>query len=322
MNKILQQIANTIIANLANTEPIGLFNGKIGLCLFLYRYARYSGSAIYEDIASQLLDDVFNQLKPEMSPSMIDGLGGIGYALSSLLGDHLVESDPEDHILVDIDNALLGNTSPTLISKNYLPTPLYAPGMYLVSRISDGKAHVEPQWTINVIEQAILIVTDCINQQQNARLSLSSLNSMLYVFQKLSINIKPTSSKLDGLLRGILDLSLQAIHNNSYQEIDILLLRQNIIHLPQTLQTEYRLLAELAKEIKCFANKSRIDVWYNHLWWSILYDTPIIKDISFAEIECYVDNKVQECYFDDLTINNKLAAAGLWLMRNYNQSNN
>lgn len=30
MYKTLQQIANTIVTNLKNTEPIGLFNGKIG----------------------------------------------------------------------------------------------------------------------------------------------------------------------------------------------------------------------------------------------------------------------------------------------------
>lgn len=43
MNKILQQIANTIVANLANTESIGLFDGKLGIALFLCRYSRYSG---------------------------------------------------------------------------------------------------------------------------------------------------------------------------------------------------------------------------------------------------------------------------------------
>lgn len=72
MDKILQQIANTIVANLKNTESIGLFNGKIGIALFLYKYAHYSGSTVYEEIASELLDDVFNQLKPNISPSIVD----------------------------------------------------------------------------------------------------------------------------------------------------------------------------------------------------------------------------------------------------------
>ena len=46
MDKILQQIANTIVANLKNTELIGLFNGKIGIALFLYKYAHNSGSTV------------------------------------------------------------------------------------------------------------------------------------------------------------------------------------------------------------------------------------------------------------------------------------
>ena len=105
MDKILQQIANTIVANLKNTESIGLFNGKIGIALFLYKYAHYSGSTVYEEIASELLDDVFNQLKPNISPSIVDGLGGIGHGLSVLLGEHFVESDPEDNCLLYTSDA-------------------------------------------------------------------------------------------------------------------------------------------------------------------------------------------------------------------------
>ena len=93
MNETLQRIANTIVVNLANTEPIGLFDGKIGVCLFLYRYARYSGNGIYERIASNLLDEIFNQLKPDLSPSAIDGVSGIGLGLTNLIKDGFLEVD-------------------------------------------------------------------------------------------------------------------------------------------------------------------------------------------------------------------------------------
>ncbi len=35
MNQLLLKIANTLVANLANTESPGLFDGKMGACLFL-----------------------------------------------------------------------------------------------------------------------------------------------------------------------------------------------------------------------------------------------------------------------------------------------
>ena len=179
MDKILQQIANTIVANLKNTESIGLFNGKIGIALFLYNYAHYSGSTVYEEIASELLDDVFNQLKPNISPSIVDGLGGIGHGLSVLLGEHLVESDPEDNVLNDIDKILLCDIRSSSMKELRSFYPLYSSGLYLLSRLYYDKATVDQAWVTNVIVQANLVLTDCIRQQKFGMLRLSYLNSIL-----------------------------------------------------------------------------------------------------------------------------------------------
>ena len=46
MNELLRKIANTVIANLDNTTEIGLFKGRMGLTIFLYEYARYSGNSV------------------------------------------------------------------------------------------------------------------------------------------------------------------------------------------------------------------------------------------------------------------------------------
>lgn len=314
MDKTLQQIANAIVANLINTEPIGLFNGKIGICLFLYRYAQYSGSAVYEEIASELLDDVFNQLKPEMTPSMIDGVAGIGYGLVALLGEHLIESDPEDLVLDDLDRALLCNVNPSLMKEIHYPVSLYSSGMYLLSRLSYDKTNVEQGWITNVIEQANNIVLDCISKKQYNVLKLSFLNSMLYVFLKLPKMMEKESKDLEYLLGNILHLSFQAIRQNNYQEIDLLLLRQNMAQLPLPLQLEYQKLLELMQGLECSSDNNQLEVWYDNLWWSIIYDIPIIKDVSLKEIECYIDTKVHESYFDGPIVNSKLAAVGLWLM--------
>lgn len=312
MDKTLQQIANTIVANLKNTEPIGLFNGKAGICLFLYRYARYSGSAVYEEIASELLEDVFKHLKPNMSPSIIDGLAGIGYVLSVLLKEHLVESDPEDNVLNDIDKILFNDARYSFMKELHFPIPLYSSGIYLLSRLEYDKTTVEQEWITNVISQASFALSDCIKQERYGMFKLSFLNSILYVFSKLLAILEADTLKL--LLRDILYLSHQAIRQGYYRKIDIQLFQTIISQLPQTLDTELVQSRKSIKSLPISIPQNTIDFWYENVWWSVIYDTAIMEENFSDDVECYIDKKVEESYFDESTVNSNLAAVGLWLM--------
>lgn len=315
MKKILQQIANTIVANLANTEPVGLFSGKMGLCLFLFRYARYSGSMVYEDIASELLDNVFNQLKPNMSPSIVDGLGGIGYGLTTLLKEGLLDSDPEDNLLEDIDKILLYDIRSSFMKELHNPNPLYSSGMYLLSRLDYDKDSLKPTWISNVVTQTHYILSDSIRQKKFSICKLSLLNSILYVSLRLSELGKIETDMMEHLLRNILYLSNQAIHQGCYREIDMLLFRKNISQLSPTLGIECDKLCASIEESGIHIIQNKLDMWYDNLWWSILYEMPVVEDISLSEMERYIDKKVEESYFDGFIVNTNLAATGLWLMR-------
>ena len=103
---LLMRIANTVMANYDNTEKVGLFDGKMGLCLFFYNCSRYTGCEYYAKTASVLLDEVFMSLNPSMSPSVTDGVAGIGCGIVSLLHDGFVEPEGED-ILGHVDAVLL-----------------------------------------------------------------------------------------------------------------------------------------------------------------------------------------------------------------------
>lgn len=315
MDKTLQQIANTIVANLKNTEPIGLFNGKAGICLFLYRYARYSGSTVYEEIASELLEDVFKHLKPNMSPSIIDGLAGIGYVLSILLKEHLVESDPEDNVLNDIDKILFNDARSSFMKELHFPIPLYSSGMYLLSRLEYDKTTVEQDWITNIISQASFALSDCIKQERYGMFKLSFLNSILYVFSKLSAILELEADTLKLLLRDILYLSHQAINQGYCREIDMLLFQTIISQLPQTLDTEREQSHKSVKRLAISIPQNTIDLWYANLWWSVIYDTTIGERNFSDDVECYIDQKVEESYFDESIVNSNLAAVGLWLMK-------
>lgn len=313
MDKILRQIANTIVANLANTVPIGLFDGKLGLALFLYKYSRYSASQNYEDIASDLLDDMFEGLKLNMSPSAIDGIASIGYGLTILLKECFLESDPDEDVLRDVDEVLLNRVKPSLMQEVRFPIPLYSSGIYLLSRLPYSDKEVEKRWTDQVVENAIDFVHQGVKRGKVVP-KLSLLNSMLYVFKQMRETNPMYSERLEQLLAELLDMSAQAIRSKDYQELDVLLLKQNIRTLPFRLKEKKHDVIGQIEQMGGVPEGDRLDFWYDTLWWSILYGVPVVEGVTPEAVKDYIDRKIQESYFDEMTVNSKLAAAGLWML--------
>ena len=118
MNELLRKIANTVIANLDNTTEIGLFKGRMGLTIFLYEYARYSGNSVYEKMADTLIDRIYTQFKPGISFSMIDGSASIGIGLSYLLRNHFIEGNIDKENVLQLQKDLL-RLSVNALEKRY-----------------------------------------------------------------------------------------------------------------------------------------------------------------------------------------------------------
>ncbi|GCB35772.1 hypothetical protein [Bacteroides faecalis] len=312
MNKILLQIANTIVANLANTEQVGLFDGKIGVCLFLYRYARYSGNRIYENIASNLLDEIFGQLKPDLSPSAIDGVAGIGFGLTNLIKEGFLEVDPSESVFHYVDEALFRDVRSPLMKEINFPIPLFSSGMYLLSRMSWRMDDIDNVWITGMIENSRSIIASGINNKRKLKLSL--LNSMLYVLCGFYERLEVNKIGIRKLLNDILNLSVLSIDGHNYQDIDIILLEQIIKKLPEELKVTSGPVLEKIDYLDCFMDMEALDVWYDNAWWGILYNIPILEKISFENIKIYIDKKIQGSFYDISMINSKLSSAGLWLM--------
>jgi len=45
----LQRIANVLLLNASFTDNLGLLNGKMGIAVFFYHYARLTENNIYQD---------------------------------------------------------------------------------------------------------------------------------------------------------------------------------------------------------------------------------------------------------------------------------
>ncbi len=98
----LQQIANHLIINSSFLTDLSLYHGKMGIVLFFYSYARYTGNTVYEEFAGELLDEIFEEIHDRIGVDFENGLSGIGWGILYLLQNEYIDGNPDD-ILEDID---------------------------------------------------------------------------------------------------------------------------------------------------------------------------------------------------------------------------
>lgn len=83
----------------------GLFDGRMGIILFLYPYSRYSGDLFYERVAEDMLDIIWDHLPFIDSIGYGNGLAGIGYGIEYLIRNGFV-GEGSDDILSELDDYL------------------------------------------------------------------------------------------------------------------------------------------------------------------------------------------------------------------------
>lgn len=135
----LRQIADHLIINSSFLKNLGLFHGKMGIVLFFMHYARYTGNAIYEEYAGDLLDEIFEDIHAGITLDFENGLSGIGWGLLYLLKNHFVEGD-SDEVLFDIDQRMMEINLSRVVDKSVergLGGYLY----YLLERLSVVSEH-------------------------------------------------------------------------------------------------------------------------------------------------------------------------------------
>ncbi len=102
----LQLIANTILCNYSMTTTPNLVNGRMGVCLFLYEYARLTGIKECEDIADDMIDLIFKVLRKGQNEDNISSLSGIGIGIIYLITHQFLEDTDEHDSLEEVDKYL------------------------------------------------------------------------------------------------------------------------------------------------------------------------------------------------------------------------
>ena len=101
----LQQIADMLLLNGTLTECPGLVNGKMGILVFFFHYARYTGNELYADYAMDLVGEMLNQIHVNSPADYEKGLAGIGVGIDYLIRNDFLNA--EDDICEDFDQRMV-----------------------------------------------------------------------------------------------------------------------------------------------------------------------------------------------------------------------
>lgn len=136
--ELLQQIVNKIEENLPQIKVPGLFYGKMGMVIFFFHYARFSGDDNYEDIGLELIESIQQDIDYSTPATYGSGLAGIGTGLLYLARNKFLEGNISD-ILVDFDNIIWQDLIYNELLDASLENGLCGIGKYYTYRIISGE---------------------------------------------------------------------------------------------------------------------------------------------------------------------------------------
>jgi hypothetical protein len=103
-NIILKSLADLVISKVSSCKSIGV-NGKAGVILFLFHYARYSNDPYYQQQVKTLLETVADSIDLNSPGTYGSGVAGFSCVLLFLAKENLVTLDVEEYF-PDIDKLL------------------------------------------------------------------------------------------------------------------------------------------------------------------------------------------------------------------------
>ena len=91
-----ERLVNHLILHSNDCLNIGLLDGKMGIALVLFHYARVYKSREFRFVAEYLLDQVIFSLTSRTSIGFADGLTGIGWGIEYLIQNGYMKGDSAD----------------------------------------------------------------------------------------------------------------------------------------------------------------------------------------------------------------------------------
>ena len=105
IEKDLKQIADMLLLNGTLTESPGLVHGKMGIAVFFFHYAQFTGNVLFADYAMDLIGGMLDQIHVNSPADYEKGLAGIGIGIDYLIQNNFLSV--EDDICEDFDERMV-----------------------------------------------------------------------------------------------------------------------------------------------------------------------------------------------------------------------
>jgi hypothetical protein len=102
---VLREIAQQVMHNAGCVKDSSLFNGRMGISIFLYHYAQCYDNNSCLQLANQLIEEIFDSIDEVTTDGYSNGLAGIGAGFEYLAAKGFIEADVNE-LLADADTRI------------------------------------------------------------------------------------------------------------------------------------------------------------------------------------------------------------------------
>ena len=143
MSSNLQHIVDMLLLNGTLIECPGLVYGKLGIAVFFFHHAQYTGNELFADYAMDLIEEMQKQIHVNSPADYGRGIAGIGVGLYFLIRNNFLNS--EDDIFEDLDKRMYR----AVMYDPWLDFSLYSGltgyGQYWMMRLQQKDSSVQAQ---------------------------------------------------------------------------------------------------------------------------------------------------------------------------------
>ncbi|HBL34742.1 MAG TPA: hypothetical protein DDZ96_13150 [Porphyromonadaceae bacterium] len=292
MKKELQRIANTLVLYSYHANCNGLLDGKMGIILFLYRYADYSGCKYYREFSDKLLDKVLASIT-HVSSDFENGLAGIGWVVNYLIKRGLIDGAPNE-VLQDVDKNVFSN---------YRCNPsvsLFGQGIYLIERLKDNPSNTD-------FEKHVVECLDFCHKgmkEYNGPVSLYHINSLLFFLLKIEVFLSE-EVKIDSIKKLLFERLNIAFRDKIYDDVDLYIFKRLLDGIESKQKNKWQdiLLLKTPELLKHYEIERRIKI----SWQEALY----FRNSQLGKIPSENIGPFIDCKQESLTMKDFLFAGGL-----------
>ena len=138
MRSLILSYNDSLLKKEHGKSGIGLFNGKLGLCIYFYLQHHVYKDRRFENKANELLVEIISEVDKLKDTSLAAGLTGIGLGIDFLLTAGMCEGNP-NIVLKEVDDTLFKALCGSCVTNNNNVYEDICKCLYVSRRLGNSK---------------------------------------------------------------------------------------------------------------------------------------------------------------------------------------